>query len=68
MNVRFEETMLHLRILEFSTLEKKINKNNKNIILMVMMMISHIESSLRQARLEAFIGLTMLVTYTKPWV
>ena len=53
MKVRFEETMLHLRISEISTLEKKINekKKNKNIILMVMMMISHIEPPLTQALL-----------------
>ena len=31
------------------------------------MVISHIEPLFTQARLEAFIGLSMLVTCTKPW-
>ena len=53
MIVSFEETMLHLRGSEICTLKKKINKKNKkkNIVLMVMMIISYLESPFTQALL-----------------
>ena len=62
-----------LRRSEILTLEMKINKinnNKKNLIILmviVMIMISHLEPPLTQAQLEAFIGLSMLVTCTIPW-
>ena len=46
MNARFKETMIYLSRSKICTLEKKINKKNKNTILMIMMMISHIDPPL----------------------
>ena len=67
--------MSHLRGSKIFILEKKIDvkkKNKKSIILLLlimrMMMISKLTPApFTQAQLEPFIGLSMLVTCTKPW-
>ena len=44
---------------------KKIMK--KNILIMMVMVISHIEPPLYTSSLRDFIALVVLVTCTKPW-
>ena len=43
-------------------------KKIKNIFIMMVMVISHIEPPLYTSSLRVFIDLAMLVTCTKPWV